>query len=73
MFLHQALVAAIVELLVGICDELRLRGLALGGIRQSTFGRHDGCAQSVLVTDLRSNNVFDIWDNRGAGAADAVE
>jgi hypothetical protein len=59
---------AVDELLLGICDELRIRGVALGGILQSALGRKDGCAQSAPVADLRSHDVFDIWDNRGAGA-----
>lgn len=54
--------------LLGICDELRLRGLSIGGILQSSLGPHDQCAQSVLVTDLRSGQAFNIWDDRGTGA-----
>jgi hypothetical protein len=54
--------------MLGVCDELRLRGLSLGGLLQSSFGGRGGCAQSVLVADLRSGDVFDIWDRRGKGA-----
>ena len=55
-------------LLLGICDELRLRGLHIGGVLQSSYGARGQCAASVLVTDLRSGEVFDIWDHRGTGA-----
>jgi Protein of unknown function (DUF2478) len=55
------------RLLLDVCDELRLRGLSLGGLLQSSFGGHSGCAQSVLVAELRSGNIFDIWDRRGKG------
>ena len=55
-------------LLLGICDELRLRGLHIGGVLQSSHGARGQCAASVLVTDLRSGEVFDIWDRRGTGA-----
>jgi uncharacterized protein DUF2478 len=56
------------HLLLGTCDELRLRRLILGGILQSSYRPASGCAQSVMVVDLRSGDAFNIWDNRGAGA-----
>jgi hypothetical protein len=37
-----------------------------GGLLQSSFGGRGGCAQSVLVADLR--NDFDIWNRRGKGS-----
>jgi uncharacterized protein len=40
---------------------------SLDGLLQSSFGGHGGCAQSVLVAELRSGNIFDIWDRRGKG------
>jgi hypothetical protein len=52
------------RLMLGVSDELRLRGLVLGGLLQSSFGGPGACAQSVLVADLRSDNVFDIWGRR---------
>jgi nucleoside-triphosphatase THEP1 len=55
-------------MLLGICDELRLRGFRIGGVIQSSFGRKGQCASSVLVTDLRSGESFDIWNDRGSGA-----
>jgi Protein of unknown function (DUF2478) len=55
-------------LLSRICLKVRSRGLSVGGLLQSSFGGTGGCAESVIVTDLRSNNVFDIWDRRGQSA-----
>src|SRR5689334_16042344 len=59
---------AIDGLLLGVCDELRLRGLSVGGILQSASGPGGQCAQSVLVTDLRTMDTFNIWSPRGEGA-----
>jgi Protein of unknown function (DUF2478) len=55
-------------LLSRICLDVRSRGLSVGGLLQSSFGGTGGCAESVVVTDLRSNSVIDIWDRRGKGA-----
>jgi nucleoside-triphosphatase THEP1 len=55
-------------LILGVCNELRARGVSVGGILQSSFGPDGQCAQSVLVTDLRSGEAFNIWDQRGSGA-----
>ena len=55
-------------LLLGVCDELRLRGVRVGGVLQSSFGRPGQCASSVLVTDLRTGDSFNIWSDRGTGA-----
>jgi hypothetical protein len=56
------------SLMLGVSDELRLYGVVLGGLLQSAFGSRGDCAQSVQVADLRSGNVFDIWDRCGKGA-----
>jgi hypothetical protein len=53
------------SLTLGDSDVLRLRSITLGALLQSSSG---GCAQSVLMADLRSGDVFDIWDRRGNGA-----
>lgn len=56
------------RLLLVACDELRSRGLQIGGVIQTSSGKGGQCAASVLVTDLRSGETFDIWDDRGACA-----
>jgi hypothetical protein len=54
-------------LLLAVCDELRVRGMCVGGVLQSSYGLDGQCARSVLVTDLRSGEAFNIWDERGTG------
>jgi Protein of unknown function (DUF2478) len=56
------------KLLFNICEGLRTRGFSLGGLLQSSFGGDHGCADSVMVVDLRSGSAIDIWDRRGKGA-----
>ena len=55
-------------LLLAICQALRLRGLQIGGVIQSSVSDGGHCATSVLVTDLRSGRAYDIWQDRGACA-----
>jgi hypothetical protein len=55
-------------LLLESCDQLRPRGLRIGGLVQKSVGKRDHCAASVHVTDLSSGQTFDIWEDRGACA-----
>ena len=54
------------RLLVVVCAELARAGVRLGGLLQVSTGPRGGnCADSVNVLDLRTQQAFDIWDDRG--------
>jgi Protein of unknown function (DUF2478) len=55
-------------LLVGVCQRLSKDGVRIGGLLQISTGGEGGCASTVHVVDLRTNAVFDIWEERGACA-----
>lgn len=51
-------------LVLATCARLRLAGVRVGGLLQTSAG--DGaCATSVQVVDLRSEKAFNIWQPRG--------
>jgi|SoiMethySBSTD1v2_1073268.scaffolds.fasta_scaffold1400111_1 uncharacterized protein DUF2478 len=56
------------RLLVDVCERLARRGVRLGGLLQISTGAKGRCATTVHVVDLRTNAVFDIWEDRGACA-----
>ena len=56
------------ELLFKSCAQLRSVGLHIGGVLQQASGERGLCASSIHVVDLRSGQLFDIWEDRGACA-----
>jgi hypothetical protein len=56
------------ELLLSSCAEVRSHGFRIGGIIQRSSGDRSECASSICVVDLRSGQMFDIWEERGPGA-----
>lgn len=54
------------RLLVAACASLTASGLRLGGLLQVSTGAREGeCTTNVQVTDLRTGQLFDIWQDRG--------
>lgn len=54
------------RLLVDVCAEIVSSGLRIGGLLQLSTGERGGsCATTVNVVDLRTNQAFDIWQDRG--------
>lgn len=52
-------------LLEKLCNTAPARGIKVGGLLQVSCGGVGGCAQSVHVMDISSNEKFDIWQDRG--------
>jgi Protein of unknown function (DUF2478) len=57
------------RLLIDVCARAASAGLRLGGLVQMTTGERGGnCAATIHVVDLRTQQSFDIWQDRGACA-----
>ena len=57
------------RLLIDACAQLARAGLRMGGLLQMSTGERGGsCAASVHVVDLRTQETFDIWQDRGPSA-----
>ncbi len=56
-------------LFANVCKALLERGARVGGVIQIiTPGIEGQCAASIKVVDVRSDAVFDVWENRGLDA-----
>ncbi len=57
------------RLLIDVCADAAARGMKLGGLVQMTTGERGGnCATTIHVVDLRTQQAFDIWEDRGSCA-----
>lgn len=57
------------RLLIDVCSVAAASGFRLGGLVQMTTGERGGnCATTIHVVDLKTQRVFDIWEDRGACA-----
>lgn len=56
-------------LFADVCWNLLERGVRVGGVIQTiTPGIEGQCAASIQVVDVRSDAVFNVWENRGLDA-----
>jgi hypothetical protein len=56
-------------LFADVCKSLLERGVRVGGVIQTiTPGIEGQCAASIQVIDVRSEAVFNVWENRGLDA-----
>jgi hypothetical protein len=58
------------RLLADVCSDLTSASVRLGGLLQVITGKRTvGCAASVRLFDLKTQECFEIWEDRGACAS----